>query len=89
MRRPTAISRISGVDAVLRREAAGVEDHQALRHRVHAEREDHRRRAKVGDAEAVDEADAAPQKMPNGMASAEPSVAEEAGRGGRHHGAHA
>ena len=41
----------------LRREAAGMGDHQAAHHRVDAEGEDHRGDAQVGDAEAVEEAD--------------------------------
>ena len=41
----------------LRREAAGMGDHQAAHHRVDAKREDHRGNAQIGDAEAVDEAD--------------------------------
>ena len=41
----------------LGREAAGIGDHQSAHDRVDAKREDHRGHAKIGDAEAVDEAD--------------------------------
>ena len=42
---------------VLRGESASTNDHQALRHRIHAEGEDHRRHSQIGDANAVDEAE--------------------------------
>ena len=53
---------------ILRREAAGVDDHQALRDRVDGQRDDHRGDAQIGDADAVDEAerDAAEDAERNG-----------------------
>ena len=44
----------------LRREAAGVGDHEPAQHRVDAEREDHRRHAQVGHPHPVDEPDQQP-----------------------------
>jgi hypothetical protein len=71
---------------VLRRETAGVVHHQALRDRVHAEREDHRRRAEIGDAEAVDQSDngSAEDAERDGKRIPE-HVAEEGLGAGRHH----
>ena len=76
-------------DGVLRRKPAGVEHHQALRHRVHAERENHRRCAEVSNPEPVDEADqhAREDTERDGQRVAG-RLAEEPGRGGRHHRAH-
>ena len=71
---------------VLRREAAGVHDHQPLRDGVDAERDDHRRHAQEGDADAVDEAerDAAGDAERDRQRHAE---RPPAGRRGRHHAA--
>jgi len=79
--------------AILRRKAAGVSDHESLRHGVHAEREDHRRGAQVGDADAVDEADGDPAQDAEGNgerdtpAGVEAEALEEPGKAGGHHAA--
>ena len=51
------MKRIAGEDGILRREAAGMDDHQPLRDRVDRQRDDHRGNAQIGDADAVDEAE--------------------------------
>ncbi len=66
-----------------RREAAGEHHHEAAQHDVDAEREDHRRHAEIGDAEAVEDADQqadaeADRESPSGPPQAVASIAEAA-----------
>ena len=56
--RPTAMRCIVAVERSCGAKPAGVDDHQSLGDGVGAEGEDHRGHAKVGDANAIDEADA-------------------------------
>ncbi len=58
---------------ILRRKTAGAQHHQPLRHRIHAQREDHRGHAQIGDAEAADQAHRHAAENAEGMASASPS----------------
>jgi hypothetical protein len=51
------MKRIAGDESVLRREAAGVHDHQPLRDRVDGQRDDHRRQAQIGHPGAVDQSE--------------------------------
>ena len=72
---------------VLRCEAAGMQHHQALRHRVDAEREDHRGNAQIGDAQAVDQAEDQPAGHAEGQCERLAGIAPPAARRGRHHAA--
>ncbi len=67
----------------LRREAARVEHHEAAHHGVHAQGEDHRGHAQVGDAEAVHDADREPHREAHGDRQRPAHGAGQHGAGGQ------
>ena len=70
--------------AFLRRETAGVDHHQPLSDGVGAEGENHRRDAKVGDPDAIDETDTKAARDAEGNGEGVSDLAPT-GCGGRHH----
>jgi hypothetical protein len=74
--------------AVLRREAAGLDDDQPLRDGVDAEREDHRRHAQPRHADAVDEAERGAARDAERNREPLAGRAPPARRRRRHHAAH-
>ena len=72
---------------VLRGEATGVENEQALHHGIHAEREDHGRKAQIGNAHSIQHADQCAAQNAEGNGEPDAGFADPAAQGRGHHGA--